>query len=90
MVRSVTVFDEDFTEDDMRAALEWQAEQAMMCGGCGRPTDETMDPERADAYDARVVVCHACAAADRAEKAFRSQDNPDLAGLKRQVWESSD
>lgn len=88
MVRSVTVFDEDFTDEDMAAALEWQTEQALKCSGCGRPTDETMSPERAEAYSAEVLVCHACAAGDKAEKAFRSQDNADVAGLKRRVWEA--
>lgn len=88
MVRSVTVFDEDFTEADMVDALEWQTEDDMKCGGCGRPTDESMAPGRDDAYDAEILVCHACAAADRAEQAFRQQDHPDLAGVKRRIYEA--
>lgn len=87
MVRSVTVFDEDFTEDDMHAALDWQLEQSLLCGGCGRPTDETMAVGRDDAYDAEVVVCHACAAGDKAERQYRDADG-DVAGIKRRIWES--
>lgn len=81
MVRSVTVFDEDYTEEDMAAALEWQTEDALKCV-CGQPVDESMAPGRDDAYDASVLVCHACAARDRAMNAFRSQGSPDMAGIK--------
>lgn len=88
MVRSVTTFDEDVTEEDAAAWLEWQTEQALICKGCSRPTDETMAPGRDEAYDAEVLVCHACAAGDRAERAFMSQDSPDTAGLKRRIYET--
>lgn len=81
------MWDEDFTDDDMEAALEWQAEQAVKCGGCGRPTDETTDPANQDAYDARIVACHACAARDRTQRAFLQQDDVDVAGLKAQIFE---
>lgn len=82
----MTVFDEDFTEDDMRAALEWQEEQALLCSGCGRPTDETMAVGRDDDYNAEILVCHACAAGDRAERIYRTADG-DVAGIKRRIWE---
>lgn len=89
MVRSVTVFDEDFTDDDMAAALEWQTEQALKCSGCGGPTDETMAVGADDNYEAELLVCHKCAAGDRAERAYRD-DKGDMAGIKRIVREVTD
>lgn len=86
MIRSVTTFDEDFTEDDMAAALEWQTEQALKCSGCGRPTDETMAKGADDNYDAELLVCHACAAGDRALRTYEN-DKGDMAGIKRIVRE---
>jgi hypothetical protein len=90
MVRSVTVFDEEFTEDDMRVALEWKAEDDATCSGCGFPLAESTAVGRDDAYEAELIVCHGCAAGDRVEKAFKEQDNPDTAGLRRRVWETDD
>lgn len=84
----MTTFDEDFTDEDFDAALNWQAEQAAKCSGCGLPADETMDPANADAYDARLVACHACAARERAERAFLQEHNPDTTGLKSQLFEN--
>lgn len=85
----MTLFDEDFTEEDMAAALEWQSEQANRCSGCGFPFDETTAVGRDEAYDAELVTCHACAAGDRAERAHR-QDQGDMAGVRRRVWEADD
>lgn len=88
MFRSVTVFDEDFTEDDMASALDWQREDAMKCRGCGNPTDESMAVGRDDSYDAELLVCHACAAGDRAERMFRAERNARTDGLKRRIFET--
>jgi len=87
MVESVTVFDEDITEDDMHAMLEWQTEQSLRCPGCGRPTDETTAVGRDDDYNAEVIVCHACAAGDRVERMYR-ENHGDTAGMRRRIWES--
>jgi ribosomal protein L37E len=87
MVRSVTVFDEDFTEDDMAAALDWQTEQANTCRGCGFPLDETTRIGADDAYDAEIVACHACAAGDRTERSYR-EDKGDMAGARRRIYET--
>lgn len=83
----MTTFDEDFTDEDMDAALEWQAEQALKCAGCGGFTDETTAVGRDDDFDADVFVCHRCAAGDRAQRAYQN-DGGDMAGIKRRVWES--
>lgn len=85
MVRSVTVFDEDFTAEDMAAALDWKHQDALLCNGCGHPLDETMDPARE--YDAEVVVCRGCAQGEQKMKAFRSSQNADTAGTRTRVWE---
>lgn len=59
--------DPDWTLDDIRAHLDWQAEQESKCSGCGNPRDESMQTEeRAPAYEAVPVVCWACAARDLA------------------------
>lgn len=88
MTHSETVFDEDWSEEDMRAALDWQGEQALICRGCGGFVDETMQVGADDDYDAEIVVCHRCAPMDRAEKEYRDAGG-DTAGMKRRSWEAS-
>lgn len=85
----MTVFDEDFTDEDMAAALDWQAEKANTCA-CGQPIDESTAYGADDNYQAELLVCHACAAMERTERAFRAQDNAVTDGLKRRVWSESD
>lgn len=87
MIESVTVFDEDWTEDDMTAALDWQSESRLICSGCGFPLDESTAPGMDDAYDAEMVACHACATADRVERKYRDGGG-DMAGVRRRVWET--
>lgn len=87
MVESVTVFDEDFTEDDMAAALEWKAEDDTRCGGCGGPLDETTALGADDDYDAEIIVCHRCAIGDRTVRQWH-QDNGETAGARVRTWQS--
>ncbi len=89
MVRSVTTFDEDFTEEDMQSALEWQAEDRNTCS-CGQPIDESTAVGADDNYEAELVVCHGCAAMDRKERAFRESQSPVTDGLKRRVFPVED
>lgn len=89
MVRSVTTFDEDFTEDDMQAALEWQVEDALTCS-CGQPIDESTAVGADDDYEAELLVCHACAAMDRKERIFRESQSPVTDGLKRRAHRVED
>lgn len=56
--------------------------KAATCSGCGFPLEETTAVGRDDAYDAELIACHACAAADRALNAFRQAPNADTAGLR--------
>lgn len=72
MVRSVTTFDAEWTDEDMRAALAWQRDKAEQCSGCGHYSSESMDPDNASRWDAEPVACHVCAAKDRAVRAYRN------------------
>lgn len=87
-MRAVTISDEDWTEEDQMAALEWQTEQALKCSGCGLPSDETTAVGRDDDWDAEVVQCHACAARDRTQRSHLQQSNAETAGLKVRVYET--
>src|SRR5690606_37930987 len=61
---SETVESAEWTEDDRASALEWQAEQRLICS-CGHPLDETTDDEHRAARIAETVTCWACAAKER-------------------------
>jgi hypothetical protein len=87
MVRSVTVFDEDFTDEDKAAAMEWQTEQAMTCSGCGGFLDETTAPHNDGRYDAEMIACHRCSVRDATERAFRERPNARMDGLRVRTWE---
>ena len=86
MVESVTVFDEDFTEEDMAAALDWQTQERLTCSGCGFPLDETTDPRNDGRYDAEAIQCHGCAVRDRKERGYRDNKG-DLSGVRFPVKE---
>lgn len=47
---------------DTELALEWQAEQAITCSGCGQPRDESTRPEARGLYDVHTLVCAGCEA----------------------------
>lgn len=70
----------------MQDALLWQHEEALKCSGCGLPVDETTKPGRDMEYDAEPVACHACAAKDRAARAFHERKG-DTAGLRWRIIE---
>lgn len=86
MVRSETVFDADWDDDDLQAALAWKAEADLRCSGCGEPRDESMSPDRALAYEAEPLACHACAARERAARVFRD-GNGDTDGVSWRIFE---
>lgn len=52
-----------------------------MCGGCGLPRHETMDPALETAWAAEVWRCHACAARDRTAKRMGQDEHADTAGM---------
>lgn len=45
-----------------------------------------MSPERTRAYDAEILQCHACAAADIAQRMYLDSKG-DPAGLRRRIFE---
>ena len=68
-----------FTEEDTEAVLERQREKALACPGCGYPRDESMAKDHHDHYTTRIIRCHACAARERKEAAYRKKF-PDAPG----------
>lgn len=83
-MRSVTVLDAEWTDDDMQHALGWERDKASRCGGCGHHVDEAMDPENASRWDAEPVACHVCAARDKAVRAYR-QAKGDEDGVRWRI-----
>lgn len=58
-----------WTAEDREWALAWQAEQDLVCPGCGLPRDETMvNEEDAPFYEVVSLACHACKARDLAAR----------------------
>lgn len=45
-----------------------------------------MSLDRSRAYDAEIVICHACKAGDIAERMYRA-GNGDPAGMRRRIFE---
>lgn len=81
MVRSVTTFDPDWTDEDRSLALAWAEEEANRCSGCGVPRDEGFDPEHSgNWFQAEAHVCHACEAKDRARRDAADKKH-DTAGV---------
>lgn len=67
-------------DSDRDEALALQAVEAAECPGCGEPRETSMAVESDGAYDADVVLCHACAAMGRASHAY-AKDNQHAHGV---------
>jgi len=80
MVRSVTTFDAEWTDDDVAAALAWQEHERGLCSGCRHPKAETFSKDRANGYEAEPLACHACQARDQAQRKYR-KDKGDEDGV---------
>lgn len=85
MVRSVTTFDPEWTDEDIDAALAWADDEALRCPGCGMHRDESMAQGADQAYDAEPMVCHGCAAKDRG-RADAAKKKLDTAGVFWRVF----
>lgn len=79
------MWDPDWDEDDMAFALAWTEHEATLCGGCGRPLDETTREGHHQAYVGSLLVCHACAEGDRTLEALRKQEGAEMAGVRVRV-----
>lgn len=74
-------------EADMLAALEWQAEQAGKCSGCGQNLDGTTGKANFDKWNAEAITCDACRAISRTAHVAAGRDDLDpLAGKRYRVW----
>ncbi|MBX6166288.1 MAG: hypothetical protein IRY84_01385 [Thermobispora bispora] len=72
LVRSTTVWDPLWTEDDLAWALAQRAEDAERCSGCGLPLSETTDPDAEGEYEAPLPTrCHACTALEKRREEYR-------------------
>lgn len=85
MVRSVTTFDPDWSDDDLEAALAFVDDEADRCPGCGHHRDESMAHGMDQAYDAEPIVCHACAVTERAQAAA-ANENRERFGVFWRTW----
>lgn len=73
--------------DDLQAALEWQAEQAGKCSGCGQNLDDTTGEVNFDKWNAEGITCDACRAISRTAHTAAGRDDLDpLAGKRYRVW----
>lgn len=75
MGRAVGPADPQWLPEDVDLALEWQAEQNMLCRGCGHPLDETTEADAEDAYDVHEVRCWGCAPAQQAAAEFDGEQH---------------
>lgn len=76
LVRSVTVWDPEWTPQDVAWAQAYAEEQAARCPGCGQPLDESTDPANEGAYEAPFPVrCFACSTLEHRQKDYR--DKPE-------------
>lgn len=77
-----------WSEDDQRAALEWAAEQARTCAGCGQNLEETTGPGAFDTWNAEIAGhCDGCRARARKEAELSGSDDLDPhAGVRLRLW----
>lgn len=75
-------------EDDTVAALEWHADDAYRCDGCGLDTRETVGPDNEDKWNAELSGhCDGCRAAERARADLDGNRHPDQnAGARLRFW----
>lgn len=82
---SVTVADAEFTPSDRRAALEYQAEEAVRCDRCGEPRDESMGSDGPE-YNARPIRCRGCEALIKTAQIHAGHEDIDpSAGMRWQL-----
>lgn len=61
LVRSITVHDAEWTDDDRACAQARRRNEADRCPGCGLPMSETTDAKNMGGYEAPYPVqCFAC------------------------------
>lgn len=77
-----------FTAQDTALAIALTTVEARTCA-CGHNRSETTTPGAEFAYEAAAIRCHACAARDRAARAFADGEG-SMAGLMWSVNKKQD
>lgn len=85
-------FLEVWSDADQWAALDWQAQQARRCSGCGQSLDETMGPGTDDTWNAVVSGhCDGCRALHRVASIEAGRDELDpTVGARYRMWKDED
>ncbi|MDX2731177.1 hypothetical protein [Streptomyces sp. PA03-2a] len=60
-----------WTEEDRAWALALAEVEADTCPDCGEPWSEVTDPKNEFAYEANLVMCHACATSAKKVRAHQ-------------------
>lgn len=55
-------------------------EEAIACGGCGKPLDETTGPDQQGEWEAEQIICWSCVAKEHAAKAWAEGSNGETGG----------
>jgi hypothetical protein len=81
-------FLEVWSYEDQIAALEWQADQARTCSGCGQNLEETTGPGTFDKWNAELSGhCDGCRALHREAMVVAGRDELDPSvGARYRVW----
>ena len=83
LIRSTTVREAEWNEVDRGAALALQAYEAGLCGGCGQPTSQSMDPDTQFRWRGKLLAqCHACYALGAYRDALEKQEQPQPQSLR--------
>ena len=83
-MRSVTVREPEWTEQDLAEVLAYADYEAGLCpGGCGHLlSDTTTHEDDGPEFDATATTCRACAARLEAQRA-KADNNPDASA---RIW----
>lgn len=76
-------------EDDMLAALDWQAHQDQTCDGCGQNIDDTFGPAHEEKWNAEMSGhCDSCRALRRAALVAVDSDEQiaPTVGARFRMW----
>lgn len=73
-------------DEDLDAFLEWQANQSLLCSGCGHYLDDTTDENvHPSAFITDVIVCKACASKERRTRTDTKDGKRPAFGAKYRV-----
>lgn len=85
LVRSVTVREPEWTEQDLAGAIALLKVEADTCPGCGEPLSEATHPDAEGGYQADLPTrCHACTELNRVREKY--QDGRSLYFQVRRTW----